>query len=60
MALPGSDCGRRSPHPTCEICAGAGFDWLLIDAEHAPRLLVLAQLQAGSLSGGAGGAPADR
>ncbi len=25
------------PDPTCaEICAGAGFDWLLIDAEHAP------------------------
>jgi 4-hydroxy-2-oxoheptanedioate aldolase len=36
-----------SPY-TCEICAGAGFDWLLIDAEHAPNdiPLVLAQLQA--------------
>jgi 4-hydroxy-2-oxoheptanedioate aldolase len=36
-----------SPY-TCEICAGAGFDWLLIDAEHAPNTipLVLAQLQA--------------
>lgn len=36
-----------SPY-TCEICAGAGFDWLLIDAEHAPNHLplVLAQLQA--------------
>lgn len=35
---------------TCEICAGAGFDWLLIDAEHAPNDLqsVLAQLQATS------------
>jgi 4-hydroxy-2-oxoheptanedioate aldolase len=33
---------------TCEICAGAGFDWLLIDAEHAPNdlPLVLTQLQA--------------
>lgn len=33
---------------TVEICAGAGFDWLLIDAEHAPNdlLSVLAQLQA--------------
>ncbi|HPK33574.1 MAG TPA: HpcH/HpaI aldolase/citrate lyase family protein, partial [Ottowia sp.] len=31
-----------------EICAGAGFDWLLIDGEHAPNGLtdVLAQLQA--------------
>jgi 4-hydroxy-2-oxoheptanedioate aldolase len=31
-----------------EICAGAGFDWLLIDAEHAPNdlPLILAQLQA--------------
>jgi len=35
---------------TCEICAGAGFDWLLIDGEHAPNTvpLVLAQLQAAS------------
>jgi 4-hydroxy-2-oxoheptanedioate aldolase len=31
-----------------EICAGAGFDWLLIDGEHAPNDLrsVLQQLQA--------------
>jgi 4-hydroxy-2-oxoheptanedioate aldolase len=31
-----------------EICAGAGFDWLLIDGEHAPNGLtdLLAQLQA--------------
>lgn len=31
-----------------EMVAGAGFDWLLIDAEHAPNTLdsVLAQLQA--------------
>ena len=36
-----------SPY-TAEICAGSGFDWLLIDAEHAPNdiPLVLAQLQA--------------
>lgn len=36
-----------SPY-TCEISAGAGFDWLLIDAEHGPNdlPLVLAQLQA--------------
>lgn len=32
---------------SAEICAGAGFDWLLIDGEHAPNGLtdVLAQLQ---------------
>lgn len=36
-----------SPY-TAEICAGAGFDWLLLDAEHGPNdlPLVLAQLQA--------------
>lgn len=35
-----------SPY-TAEICAGAGFDWLLIDVEHGPNdlPLVLAQLQ---------------
>ncbi len=35
--------------PVCaEICAGAGFDWLVIDGEHAPNDVrsVLAQLQA--------------
>ncbi len=32
---------------TAEICAGAGFDWLLFDGEHAPNDLstLLAQLQ---------------
>ncbi len=36
-----------SPY-TAEICAGAGFDWLLIDGEHAPNdlPLILTQLQA--------------
>jgi 4-hydroxy-2-oxoheptanedioate aldolase len=36
-----------SPY-TAEICAGAGFDWLLIDGEHAPNdlPLILRQLQA--------------
>ncbi len=31
-----------------EICAGAGFDWLVVDGEHAPNDLrsILAQLQA--------------
>ncbi len=33
---------------TAEICAGAGFDWLLIDGEHGPNDLrsILRQLQA--------------
>lgn len=33
---------------TAEICAGAGFDWLLLDGEHAPNdpRSLLAQLQA--------------
>ena len=33
---------------TAEICAGAGFDWLLLDGEHAPNDVpsMLAQLQA--------------
>ncbi|OJX77700.1 4-hydroxy-2-oxoheptanedioate aldolase [Magnetospirillum sp. 64-120] len=33
---------------SAEICAGAGFDWLLIDGEHAPNdlPLILSQLQA--------------
>lgn len=33
---------------SAEICAGAGFDWLLFDGEHAPNdlPLLLAQLQA--------------
>ncbi|SBW11018.1 putative 2,4-dihydroxyhept-2-ene-1,7-dioic acid-like aldolase [uncultured delta proteobacterium] len=37
------------PDPYCaEVSAGAGFDWLLLDGEHAPNDLrtVLAQLQA--------------
>ena len=38
--------GLASPYTT-EICAGAGFDWLLIDGEHAPNDIdsILAQLQ---------------
>jgi 4-hydroxy-2-oxoheptanedioate aldolase len=36
-----------SPY-TAELCAGAGFDWLLFDGEHAPNDVptMLAQLQA--------------
>ena len=26
-------------HASAEICAGAGFDWVLIDMEHAPNEL---------------------
>jgi 4-hydroxy-2-oxoheptanedioate aldolase len=39
--------GLASPY-TAEICAGAGFDWLLIDSEHTPNGLmdVLQQAQA--------------
>lgn len=42
-----------SPH-TAEICAGAGFEWMLIDCEHAPQStpLVLTQLQAIATSSG--------
>lgn len=38
--------GLASPYST-EICAGAGFDWLLIDGEHSPNDInsILAQLQ---------------
>jgi 4-hydroxy-2-oxoheptanedioate aldolase len=37
-----------SDHYSAEVCAGSGFDWLLIDTEHSPNELhmVLAQLQA--------------
>lgn len=39
--------GLANPY-SAEICAGAGFDWLLIDGEHAPNDVrsMLAQLQA--------------
>lgn len=38
-----------------EICAGAGFDWVLIDGEHGPQSvpLVLEQLRAVEAAGGA-------
>ncbi|HXV28971.1 MAG TPA: 4-hydroxy-2-oxoheptanedioate aldolase [Sinorhizobium sp.] len=38
---------------TVEICAGAGYDWLLLDAEHAPNdvPLLVSQLQAMKGSG---------
>lgn len=39
--------GLANPY-TAEICAGAGFDWLLFDGEHAPNDVptLLSQLQA--------------
>jgi len=39
--------GLASPY-TAEICAGAGFDWLLFDGEHSPTDVptLLSQLQA--------------
>lgn len=39
--------GLANPY-TAEVCAGADFDWLLLDGEHAPNDLqtLLAQLQA--------------
>ena len=39
--------GMADPY-SAELCAGAGFDWLLIDGEHAPNDLrsILGQLQA--------------
>src|SRR6218665_1920199 len=38
---------------TAELCAGAGFDWLVVDGEHGPNdlPLMLAQLQAIAASG---------
>ena len=38
--------GLADPYST-ELCAGAGFDWLLVDGEHAPNdtRSILAQLQ---------------
>ncbi|WP_029010264.1 HpcH/HpaI aldolase family protein [Azospirillum halopraeferens] len=42
-----------SSHLTVEILAGAGFDWLVLDTEHAPNELpmVLSQLQACAAGG---------
>jgi len=39
--------GLATPY-TAEICAGAGYDWLMFDGEHSPNTLqtLLAQLQA--------------
>ena len=48
-ALPQIGLWAGLADPVCaEICAGAGFDWLLIDGEHAPNDVrtVMIQLQA--------------
>lgn len=44
-----------SSHVTVEILAGAGFDWLVLDTEHAPNELpmVYSQLQAAAAGGSA-------
>ena len=44
-----------SSHVTVEIIAGAGFDWILLDTEHAPNELpmVHSQLQAAAAGGAA-------
>jgi 4-hydroxy-2-oxoheptanedioate aldolase len=36
---------------TTEICAGAGFDWLLLDGEHAPNDIPLLMAQAQAVAG---------
>ena len=43
-----SGCGSAANPYSAEVVAGAGFDWLLIDGEHAPNTVptILAQLQA--------------
>jgi len=42
--------GLADPYST-EICAGAGFDWLLIDGEHSPNALRSILLQAQVIAG---------
>ncbi|MDP3620221.1 MAG: aldolase/citrate lyase family protein, partial [Ramlibacter sp.] len=38
-------------HYTTEICAGAGFDWLLLDGEHSPNDLRSLLQQAQTIAG---------
>ena len=47
-------------HYTAEICAGAGFDWLLIDGEHAPNDLRTILQQAQVIAGYPGTHPIAR
>jgi 4-hydroxy-2-oxoheptanedioate aldolase len=39
-------------HITVEIIAGSGFDWLLLDTEHAPNELTMVHQQLQALAGG--------
>jgi 4-hydroxy-2-oxoheptanedioate aldolase len=39
-------------HNTAEILAGAGFDWLLLDTEHAPAELHVIHQQLAAMTGG--------
>lgn len=39
-------------HNTVEVVAGAGFDWLLLDAEHAPAELPVIHSQLQAMAGG--------
>lgn len=51
--------GLADPYVT-EICAGAGFDWLLIDGEHAPNDLRSILQQAQVIAGYPGSHPVAR
>ncbi|MFV0336184.1 MAG: HpcH/HpaI aldolase family protein [Tropicimonas sp.] len=45
-------CWLNFAHPTsAAICASAGFDWCLIDAEHGPNTLELIQAQLTAMQG---------
>ena len=48
--LIGCWAGFAAPYPT-EVLAGAGFDWLVIDGEHAPNDLASISAQLGVLRG---------
>ncbi|MDZ7711151.1 MAG: HpcH/HpaI aldolase/citrate lyase family protein [Roseovarius sp.] len=50
--LVGCWAGFAAPYPT-EVLAGAGFDWLVIDGEHAPNDLGSVSAQLGVLRGAA-------
>jgi len=41
-----------SSHITVEVVAGSGFDWLLLDTEHAPNELTMVHSQLQAMTGG--------
>jgi len=41
-----------SSHVTVEVIAGSGFDWLLLDTEHAPNELTMVHQQLQAMMGG--------